>query len=259
MISAHDFDGYQNIALITGVVKIKVPFVICLFGGWRTESLGKQPYPELKDQAIGSLNSSSRLLEVRRQWLMPLNFQIFKEISEEPTDWEEDPESCGEDEDDQSGLFTQVGELFPICPAESTFIRPILEQARRVLIESLTKEFWSVLYKHRTKNSVSPIDMVTPNHGEELTLGYNHNLKRGHEEANTPSGFFHVDDGKAHKRLRGEHNISEFSETPKFACPFRKHDPRKYSVPNWGPCALTPLQTVARVKLVYLRPLILHY
>lgn len=34
-----------------------------------------------------------------------------------------------------------------------------------------------------------------------------------------------------------------------FACPYRKHDRRKYCVQNWGPCALTPQKTVARVKL----------
>ena len=34
----------------------------------------------------------------------------------------------------------------------------------------------------------------------------------------------------------------------KFACPYRKHDARKYCVRNWRSCALTPLETVARVK-----------
>jgi hypothetical protein len=35
----------------------------------------------------------------------------------------------------------------------------------------------------------------------------------------------------------------------KFACPYRKNNPRKYCVQsNWRPCALTPLETVARVK-----------
>ncbi|KAH8751437.1 hypothetical protein BGZ57DRAFT_735818, partial [Hyaloscypha finlandica] len=33
-----------------------------------------------------------------------------------------------------------------------------------------------------------------------------------------------------------------------FACPYRKHNPRKYCVRDWRTCALTPHKTVARVK-----------
>ncbi len=33
-----------------------------------------------------------------------------------------------------------------------------------------------------------------------------------------------------------------------FACPYRKHNPRKYCVREWRTCVLTPLRTVARVK-----------
>lgn len=34
----------------------------------------------------------------------------------------------------------------------------------------------------------------------------------------------------------------------RFACPYRKHNPRKYSVQDWKHCALTHHKTVARVK-----------
>jgi hypothetical protein len=37
-------------------------------------------------------------------------------------------------------------------------------------------------------------------------------------------------------------------DSSKFACPYRKHDARKYCVRQWRSCALTPLETVARVK-----------
>jgi hypothetical protein len=37
-------------------------------------------------------------------------------------------------------------------------------------------------------------------------------------------------------------------DTAKFACPYRKRDPRKYCVQFWRSCALTPQDTVARVK-----------
>ncbi|KAJ8067322.1 hypothetical protein OCU04_004675 [Sclerotinia nivalis] len=37
-------------------------------------------------------------------------------------------------------------------------------------------------------------------------------------------------------------------DTRKFACPYRKYDAKKYCVQNWRSCALTPLDSVARVK-----------
>jgi hypothetical protein len=37
-------------------------------------------------------------------------------------------------------------------------------------------------------------------------------------------------------------------DSAKFACPYRKRDSRKYCIQHWRSCALTPLETVARVK-----------
>jgi hypothetical protein len=34
----------------------------------------------------------------------------------------------------------------------------------------------------------------------------------------------------------------------KYACPYRKRNPRKYCVQTWRSCALTPLESIARVK-----------
>ncbi|KAG4411122.1 hypothetical protein IFR04_015747 [Cadophora malorum] len=38
------------------------------------------------------------------------------------------------------------------------------------------------------------------------------------------------------------------NDCQKFACPYRKHNPRKYNVQSWRTCALTPHENVARVK-----------
>jgi hypothetical protein len=56
------------------------------------------------------------------------------------------------------------------------------------------------------------------------------------------------DDQRAPKRVRG--SSCAVNDNAKFACPYRKYDPRKYCVQNWRPCALTPLENVARVKFV---------
>jgi hypothetical protein len=56
------------------------------------------------------------------------------------------------------------------------------------------------------------------------------------------------DDQRAPKRVRASSCAA--NDNAKFACPYRKYDPRKYCVQNWRPCALTPLENVSRVKFV---------
>jgi len=58
-------------------------------------------------------------------------------------------------------------------------------------------------------------------------------------------------DGKQDtKRPKIDAPLNVSNEKGKFACPYRKHDPRKYchQVRCWRSCALTPLDTIARVK-----------
>lgn len=59
------------------------------------------------------------------------------------------------------------------------------------------------------------------------------------------------DDQRAPKRPRtSSATLENFNNSTKFACPYRKYDARKYCVRNWRSCALTPLDSVARVKFV---------
>jgi hypothetical protein len=59
------------------------------------------------------------------------------------------------------------------------------------------------------------------------------------------------DDRRPPKRPRvSPSSEPTLQDDPKFACPYRKHNPRKYCVREWRPCALTPLDTIARVKFV---------
>ncbi|KAN0110859.1 hypothetical protein V8E51_007246 [Hyaloscypha variabilis] len=178
-----------------------------------------------------------------------LGYQYFKETSEAPTDWEEDSEFCDEEEEYQSeDLDLFIDDHFSLVEGVLIAFRPALEQAKLALIDRLVQEFWSTFHRYQKRDFLigrSRGMVRAPICDERPTTGI---LKRGHEEDNTPSCSFNVNDTRAHKRLRGTPSVLEFSEASKFACPFRKHDPRKYGVPNWGPCALTPLQTVARVK-----------
>lgn len=56
------------------------------------------------------------------------------------------------------------------------------------------------------------------------------------------------DERRAKKPRTPAVSRNALEESAQFACPYRKHDPRKYNVNDWSSCALTPLRTVARVK-----------
>jgi hypothetical protein len=59
-------------------------------------------------------------------------------------------------------------------------------------------------------------------------------------------------DNESGEGLRGSQKASTTGDSAEasllFACPYRKRNPKKYSVLNWGPCALTGHVSIARVK-----------
>jgi hypothetical protein len=67
------------------------------------------------------------------------------------------------------------------------------------------------------------------------------------------------DNERSRKRPRGvpSSSLENLDDSSMFACPYRKHNPRRYCVRNWRSCALTPLKTVARVKFVLI--LLINY
>ena len=56
------------------------------------------------------------------------------------------------------------------------------------------------------------------------------------------------EDDQHPKRVANSFTIECNADPRRFACPYRRHDPIKYCVRNWRSCALTGLETVARVK-----------
>jgi hypothetical protein len=68
---------------------------------------------------------------------------LLRDTSEEPTDyWEEDFESCDEDEYISSQNLDQISNRFAVyCEESSTLLKPTLEQAKQALIDGLTRRF----------------------------------------------------------------------------------------------------------------------
>lgn len=95
----------------------------------------------------------------------------------------------------------------------------------------------------RNANSAAIASTASPNQGST-----NNNLKRrGREDEDEQEQ--NTGNDRSPKRPRKSPSPPKTPEkSTKFACPYRKRDPRKYCVRNWRSCALTPLDNVARVK-----------
>jgi len=65
------------------------------------------------------------------------------------------------------------------------------------------------------------------------------------------SSTIQTPDAVTSRLLHNHENVAENPDDPKvFACPFRKHNPKKYTITNseWRSCALSGFQSLARVK-----------
>ena len=95
-----------------------------------------------------------------------------------------------------------------------------------------------------TQNTGSNSFITTTNNGQKSTRSVLGRRSREGEDGDQDNG-----DGRSPKKPRTFLPPSQTQDdNAKFACPYRKRDPRKYCVQHWRSCALTPLDTVARVK-----------
>jgi hypothetical protein len=139
-------------------------------------------------------------------------------------------------------------------------VRTLLSPMKRAMIERIMKEFW-VLFNQEWSASArkcaasvsSPSSSATSSEKPcSSSSGQNQGItkeKRSRElDDNQDPGDDEEKDPKRPKRMKPSRN-EQFSNA-KFACPYRKYKPQKYCVRDWRLCALTPLDSVARVKFV---------
>jgi hypothetical protein len=139
-------------------------------------------------------------------------------------------------------------------------VRPLLTPIKRELVNGIMKEFWVIFSQEwsanirnhsGTPNSTS--SSISQNKGETGN-GPNKDSRGQKRQRNNDGGDedFGGDGKRDPKRPRIESPPNVSQEKRKFACPYRKHDPRTYChrIRCWRPCALTPLESIARVKCV---------
>jgi hypothetical protein len=130
-----------------------------------------------------------------------------------------------------------------------------IQQARAELADRIMKEFWvlfneewCVRSRQEGESSSEASSSRSAIHPNSLTSlpGYpsSQRTRRNGEDDDLDES-----DRKKPKHFQGDAMSPTGSEDSlKYACPFRKHNPRKYCVKYWRSCALTPHLTVGRVK-----------
>jgi hypothetical protein len=177
-------------------------------------------------------------------------------IVEDLTDWEEDSDGDSyvhQVECDYSALVQRDVEY------QSSLVGDSLEPVKREMVDRLMEEFWIIFHqKWSTGFRTCPSNPGDSASTSRSTFGFE--LGRGTLAGGNPGGGRNGDerddenfgndpkDGPGGKGKEPEFSPNTDQTRARFACPYRKHNPRKYCVRDWRTCVLTPHNTVARVK-----------
>jgi hypothetical protein len=182
-------------------------------------------------------------------------------------DREEDSESEDEDEDEHEDKEVELYSLVHGSNLnwvwalseqgslhEQDILSSILDRTRDNLLEGLMNQFWMTVNQRMSgsirvhggsfSTSLASISDFSTPHTESYSTSPGKRARKDNR------GEFPEEDGeRGPKKPRFPSTSPEsLEEAAQFACPYRKHDPRKYNIRDWATCALTPHRTVARVK-----------
>jgi hypothetical protein len=182
-------------------------------------------------------------------------FMTDSTIVEDLTDWEEDSDGDNyvhQVECDYSALVQRDVEY-------QSLIGDSLEPVKREMVDRLMEEFWIIfhqkLFTDFRKCPSNPGDSASTSRstfgfefGQGSLAGGNPGGGQNGDERDDENFGNDPKDGPGGKGTQPEFPPNTDQTPAVFACPYRKHNPRKYCVRDWRTCALTPHKTVARVK-----------
>jgi hypothetical protein len=183
-------------------------------------------------------------------------FMTDSTVVEDLTDWEEDSDGDNyvhQVECDDSALVQRDVEY------QSTLIGDSLEPMKREMVDRLMEEFWIIFHQKWStdfrKCPSNPGDSASTSRstfgfefGQGTLAGGNSGGGQNGDERDDENFGNDPKEGPGGKGTPPEFPPNTDQTPAVFACPFRKHNPRKYCVRDWRTCALTPHKTVARVK-----------
>jgi hypothetical protein len=129
---------------------------------------------------------------------------------------------------------------------------PQLRCEKAGLVERLMEDFWARFESELSKNLRQHGAPATSNSSSDSGLTSKGSSKLGSTKRRrkTSDGQEENDDQeRGLKRSNNNGTTLGIPERPeRFACPYRKHNPKKYGLEGWGPCVLTGHQDMSRVK-----------
>ena len=185
-----------------------------------------------------------------------IEMQTDSTLSEDDTDWEDDGIPGLPEDPVIFEYFSNVLQSKDLKVNDS-LISPILDPFKRAIVERIMKDFWKIFNQQwfeairKCTGTLCIANSSLSGQGSASSVGKSteDTNKRAREDD---------DDQQPEEENRDSHKRRNTSTSPKgttdekkkFACPYRKHNPQRYNHHSlkWRTCALTPLQTVARVK-----------
>jgi hypothetical protein len=176
--------------------------------------------------------------------------------SEDATDWEDDSDL----EDNYKILqFRLVPDLPRGRPNTGlSRLQTELSPMKSRLIEKLMMDFWAIFdsswpHSMRQHGSSGRSTVSTTASGSATTSRDSSSVRYGKRCRSDDDENEESDDHHERRRKRAPVDklpaVREDDQFARqFACPFRKHDPRKYSIQKWPRCAEKPQKTIARLK-----------
>jgi hypothetical protein len=175
--------------------------------------------------------------------------------SEDATDWEDDSDL----EDSSNILQFRLPSLLEGQPETGLSLLQIeLSPMKSRLIEKLMLDFWAIFdssWPHTMRKHCSSGQFtVSTTASRSGTTSRDSSSVRYGKRCRSDDGEDEESDDQ-HERRRKRAPVDKLpavrEDDPaarQFACPFRKHDPRKYSIQKWPRCAEKPQKTIARLK-----------
>lgn len=172
-------------------------------------------------------------------------------VSDCSTDWGDDQITSSPGSD-----LYRILEKFPNDHAEGekNLLRPIMSPMKRDLMDRIMAEFWTIVNQEWAANLTkcageTPASSSPPGSNGSLVGGSSPqmaNRKRQRDDGEDPPP--EDNSGRTPKRPNSQSERPPPKNGVKFACPYRKHAPHRYTIYKHRSCALSHWDTVARVK-----------
>jgi hypothetical protein len=228
-------------------------------GGEPTTPSSRDSSPDEQYQSESASHDSNRLLPAA---MSTAEVEMEKSSTGTESDLDSDSESTSEtsnvESDDTSSDDSGYGYLCDFSTERSSQGRTvsfILDPVRQDLVNRIMDEFWN-LFDQNWDTDFSECTTSTASSSESgaftgtpSSSAPSQQIQRKRQRLDDDDG---PDDNKDRKsrqprRLPAPGNEGDGA---RFACPFRKHDPRQYNIYNNRVCALSHWQSIARVKYV---------